>query len=166
MKQLVLRCYPRFIAYIRHILHCDKSRAEDVLQDAIAKFLSKKADIPASKADGYLYCIIRNSCCNILSRSPRTISIESIREDSAWDLLYAVDFGDAEVEERREPSVSELLDYSENLSGRTREIFQQSRIEGRTNAEIAGDLGISIRAVEQHLQKSVQIYRDKFKKLT
>lgn len=166
MKQLVLRCYARFIAYIKHILHCDKAHAEDVLSEAIEKFLTKRAPVSSGKAEGYLFCIVRNNCYNILSRSPRVISLESCREDSSWELLYAIDFADAEIEDRPAPSVSELLDFSDTLPGRTREIFQQSRIEGRSNSEIAEELGVSIRAVEQHLQKSVTIYRDKFKKLS
>ena len=51
-----------------------------------------------------------------------------------------------------------LLDLIE----RTRDIFYMSRIEGMTHSEIAEILGISTRAVEKHLQNSVQEYRRHF----
>jgi RNA polymerase sigma-70 factor (ECF subfamily) len=41
-------------------------------------------------------------------------------------------------------------------------VFRLSRIDGLKNREIAEQLGISIKAVEKHISKALQIYRDNF----
>ena len=58
--------------------------------------------------------------------------------------------------------ITDVLDFSNFLPERTRDIFYMSRIEGMTHSEIAEILGISTRAVEKHLQNSVQEYRRHF----
>lgn len=42
----------------------------------------------------------------------------------------------------------------EELSPRTRDVFLQHRLEGRTYREIAAPLGISISAVEKHIARA------------
>ena len=58
--------------------------------------------------------------------------------------------------------ITDVLDFSNFLPERTRDIFYMSRIEGMTHSKIAEILGISTRAVEKHLQNSVQEYRRHF----
>ena len=58
--------------------------------------------------------------------------------------------------------ITDVLDFSNFLPERTRDIFYMSRIEGMTHSEIAEILGISTRAVEKLLQNSVQEYRRHF----
>ena len=43
------------------------------------------------------------------------------------------------------------------LSERTREVFILSRFHGLKNREIADRLGISVKAVEKHISKSMKI---------
>jgi RNA polymerase sigma factor (sigma-70 family) len=47
-----------------------------------------------------------------------------------------------------------LVRRLEAVSPRTREIFFQHRLEGRTYAEIAASLGISVSAVEKHIART------------
>lgn len=55
-----------------------------------------------------------------------------------------------------------MIAYSATLPERTRDIFYMSRIEGLTHREIAERCGISVRAVEKHLQNSMLEYRRHF----
>jgi len=179
MRELVLQIYSRMIAYIRGFVgngKCARS-AEDIFQEALYRFLSKRAGLPKSKAPGYIYRISRNICLNLISRNEDEISALSLDELSAWDTLAQLDFEapDAALtplaplasispldDSDASPDISEVLAYSEHFPLRTRNIFRMSRIEGMTHKEIADKLGISTRAVEKHLSKSVAEYRRHF----
>ena len=164
MRRLVLRIHPRMTAYIRRLLgRGSRQDAEDILQNALEKFLRKKAPILKEKVDGYLFRIIRNDCLNVISR--HSAALHPIRLDDsatqAWETLAAADFDPAPAEDL--PTVDELFRYAEGFSPRTRDIFFLSRVEGKTHKEIASELGISERAVEKHLKNTVIAFRDHFK---
>jgi len=159
IKELVLSAYSRLILYIKNTLHCGKERAEDILQESILKFLRKKADIESSKAESYLFSIVRNATMNSATRSHQGIDLS----ESAWDLLASVDFNGDDTPDDNIPDISTLLKFAESFPDRTREIFQQCRIEGKTHSEIAEALGITERSVENHLKNSVERFRKEFR---
>lgn len=168
VRELVLKLHPRITAYIRGILGGGKFKvqAEDIFHDALCTFLDRRIEIPASKVQAYLYRIVRNRCLNMATR--RNVESSSVSIDNmtaaAWETLASLDFTAQipEVEEDTMPEINEIIAYSGELPERTREIFYMSRIEGMTHKQIAEILGISTRAVEKHLQNSVNEYRQHF----
>lgn len=114
----------------------------------------------------YLYRMVKNKCLNMVTRpniENSSISIDNITA-SAWETLASLDFTAQipEVEEDTMPEINEIIAYSGQLPERTRDIFYMSRIEGMTHKQIADELGISTRAVEKHLQNSINEYRRHF----
>lgn len=167
IRELVLKLYPRITAYITGLLGGGRfsHQAEDIFQDALCRFLDKRAPIPASKVSAYLYRAVRNNCLNLLTRrnaDNSSVSIDAVAA-SAWETLAAADFTEqTTAPEYDELSIDTILAYSSELPERTRDIFRMSRIEGMTHKEIADKLGISTRAVEKHLHNSVLEYRRHF----
>lgn len=168
VRELVLKLHPRITAYIRGILGGGKSKvqADDIFHDVLFTFLDRRIKIPASKVQAYLYRMVKNKCLNMVTRpniESSSISIDNITA-SAWETLASLDFTAQipEVEEDTMPEINEIIAYSGQLPERTREIFYMSRIEGMTHKQIAEILGISTRAVEKHLQNSVNEYRQHF----
>ena len=168
VRELVLKLNPRITAYIRGILGGGKSKvqADDIFHDVLFTFLDRRIKIPASKVQAYLYRMVKNKCLNMVTRpniESSSISIDNITA-SAWETLASLDFTAQipEVEEDTMPEINEIIAYSGQLPERTRDIFYMSRIEGMTHKQIADELGISTRAVEKHLQNSINEYRRHF----
>ena len=144
------------------------NNAEDIFYDVLCAFLDKRIEISSDKVPAYLFKAVRNKCYNIISRNKEENS--AIRFDelplSAREIIAAADFGDESdipgEKVQQLPDITDVLDFSNFLPERTRDIFYMSRIEGMTHSEIAEILGISTRAVEKHLQNSVQEYRRHF----
>ena len=168
VRELVLKLHPRITAYIRGILGGGQSKvqADDIFHDVLFTFLDRRIKIPASKVQAYLYRMVKNKCLNMVTRpniESSSISIDNITA-SAWETLASLDFTAQipEVEEDTMPEIHEIIAYSGQLPERTRDIFYMSRIEGMTHKQIADELGISTRAVEKHLQNSINEYRRHF----
>lgn len=174
VRDLVLKIHPRIVQYINSLLARDgrkrstTNNAEDIFYDVLCAFLDKRIEISSDKVPAYLFKAVRNKCYNIISRNKEENS--AIRFDelplSAREIIAAADFGDESniigEEAKQLPDITDVLDFSNFLPERTRDIFYMSRIEGMTHSEIAEILGISTRAVEKHLQNSVHEYRRHF----
>lgn len=174
VRDLVLKIHPRIVPYINSLLARDgrkrstSNNAEDFFYDVLCAFLDKRIEISSDKVPAYLFKAVRNKCYNIISRNKEENS--AIRFDelplSAREIIAAADFGEESdiigEEAKQLPDITDVLDFSNFLPERTRDIFYMSRIEGMTHSEIAEILGISTRAVEKHLQNSVQEYRRHF----
>jgi RNA polymerase sigma-70 factor (ECF subfamily) len=55
-----------------------------------------------------------------------------------------------------------IIDVMNSLPEKCLAVFRLSRIDGLKNREIADQLGISLKAVEKHISKALQIYRNNF----
>ncbi len=163
IRETVLSLYPRITAYIRGF---SKGRlsADDVFQDVLCKFIATRPEVYEDNVASYLYRSVRNTCLNLLTRNNVEHSSISISDVSAqeFDTLAMLDFESYLPDETELPDIGEILNFSNEFSDRTRCVFRLSRIEGMTHKEIAELLGISTRAVEKHLSKSVSDYRQHF----
>lgn len=167
--EIVVRVYPRIIAYIRGFFGASRftAQAEDIFHDVLCAFLDRKTAIARSRVQSYLFRSVRNRCLNIATRNRierSSVSLDSV--SAAWDTLSALDCAahepDYDFDDGSEVLLDDVMAYSQTLPARTRDIFYMSRIEGMTHREIAERLGISVRAVEKHLQNSTLEYRRHF----
>lgn len=131
--------------------------AEDILQDLYVKLESVPAG-PVAEPRAYLYRMAEN----LLLDRRRSAGRRSGREEAwATSRLGAM----READER--PSAEQVLIARERLAlvasalaelpERTRLVFRRFRIEGVPQREIAAELGISLSAVEKHLQRAYQV---------
>jgi RNA polymerase sigma factor (sigma-70 family) len=129
------------------------TEAEDLLQDMWLKLPA--ASGPVSEPLAYLYRMADNL---VLDR--RRSAARRERRDDAWsDLSVGGNGGASDV-----PSVDRTLIAKEqlaivetaltNLGERTFSIFRRFRIDGVAQRDIANEYGISLSAVEKHLQKA------------
>lgn len=129
--------------------------AEDILQDVYIKLLAERPG-PVAQPRAYLYKMTNNHF--LLHR--RTAGRRERREED-WVGAHG---GSGEIDDQ--PSVETELIAREQLAilqrildalpERTRTIFRRFRIDGEPQRVIAGELGISISAVEKHLARAYQ----------
>lgn len=143
----------RFVA-ARRVL---PDEAEDLLQDLFVK-IECQAIGPVAEPRAYLYRMLDN----LLLDRRRAAARRAGRED-AWSTAWAGGTCGADDQ----PSVERVLIARERvamvwsalseLPERTVEVFRRFRLDGVPQKRIADDLGISVSAVEKHLQKAYKV---------
>lgn len=134
--------------------------AEDLLQELWIR-ASKGAAGPIAEPLSYLYRAANNL---ILER--RRGELRATRRDEQW----TESTGGAEIGVSDLPSGERVLIAREELAAaeaaltalgeRTDYIFRRYRVEGAGQRQIAEELGISVSAVEKHLQKAYRVLVD------
>jgi RNA polymerase sigma factor (sigma-70 family) len=134
--------------------------AEDILQDLVVK-LESHASGPVAEPRAYLYRMAEN----LLFDRARSEGRRRGRE-KAWVAAQA----GATLEADDRPSPEQALIARERLAlvsaalaalpERTLFAFRRYRIDGMPQRQIAGELGISLSAVEKHLQKAYRALID------
>jgi RNA polymerase sigma-70 factor (ECF subfamily) len=124
--------------------------AEDLLQELWVK-ASAGAGQPIADPLAYLYRMAAN-----LVLDHRRAELRRARREEATAQGES-DASDLASGERLAMSREELRQVEAVLAGlgeRTETVFRRFRLEGGTQRQIAGDLGISLSAVEKHLQRA------------
>lgn len=126
--------------------------AEEILQDLWLK-LDHAASGPIAEPGAYLFRIANN-----LALDRRRAAMARLKRESDWS--------DVHVADSQAPSAEWTLIHSQRLAQidaalrtlpeRTARIFRDYRYEGIPRKAIAEALGISVSAVEKHLQRAYQ----------
>jgi RNA polymerase sigma-70 factor (ECF subfamily) len=156
LKEMFLRQRPALLRYLA-ARRLAPDEAQDLLQDLYVKLAAGAAG-PVGEPRAYLYRMAEN----LLLDRRRAASRRSGREQ-AWTAAQLGTIGDADDR----PSAEQVLIGRERLTAVTRalaalpertvQIFRRYRIDGVAQKEIAAELGISLSAVEKHLQKAYRI---------
>ena len=131
--------------------------AEDILQDLYVKVRGLQGG-PVAEPRAYLY----RMTANLLLDRRRTAARRTVRERHWTDAQLG---SEQELDER--PTAEQELAAREELAivsraigdlpERTRDILRRYRIDGDGQREIAAALGISLSAVEKHLQRAYRV---------
>lgn len=128
--------------------------AEDILQELFLK-LRSDGMVPVAEPRAYLFRAVEN----LLIDRRRSSSRRTLREDAWTGLQAGSGLGTDDA-----PSIEQTLIAREELAAVTRAItalpdrtvhaLRRYRIDGASQREIAQEMGISLSAVEKHLQKA------------
>ncbi|MCL3779540.1 RNA polymerase sigma-70 factor [Prolixibacteraceae bacterium JC049] len=134
----------------------DMQVAKDLVQDAFMLLWDKANTIQINHSvKAYLYQSIKNSCLNynrhtkIKQSVQHTLETET-NEFSNNDPYYSL------IELELEEKIAEVI---ESLPPKCKEVFKLSRFEQLKNREIADQMSISVKMVEKHISKAIQILR-------
>lgn len=132
----------------------DRDESEDVVQEVLIRFWELKKEMPDGLAlRNYLFAAVRNRSISVLRKKNniRFVPMDEHDIDDAEDIY----------EEKNEGDVSLLIEKAfEDLSPKCAEVFKLSRIGKLKYTEIAEQLGISVKTVENQMGKAIKHMRD------
>ena len=158
-RQLFRALYEPLTQYA-YTLVLDHAVAEDIVQDVFVRIWEKHAAVIQSpQARPYLYRAVRNACFNHLGSKKKIplqrLSDVDVAEENGLTWTIAEEPGEEDI-----PNYRELLKKGiEQLPEKCREVFLLSRTGKLSNQEIADQLGISIKTVNNQTWKAMKLLR-------
>lgn len=135
----------------------DRDQANDLVQECFVKLWEKRSTIKStSSVESLLFVMLRNRCLNFLrDQKMQSIAknISTIGENELQH-LYQIDFLGREEKALEENLHAAIQSSLGKLPEKRRLVFRKTKIEGKKNKEVADELGISVKAVEKHLNKA------------
>ncbi|MFN0033287.1 MAG: sigma-70 family RNA polymerase sigma factor [Flavobacteriales bacterium] len=150
------QAFKEYFRTIRNFIYfkcSDMDMAEDLAQDTFLKLWETRHRIDKRTIKAYLYTIAQNNTINQLKRKQLMYKFIKI---PAADREYDTPEKIAEMKEYE----VKLANVIAMLPDGGREVFLMNRMEELTYVEIAGRLGLSVKAIEKRMSKVLQIFRD------
>ncbi|HOA81976.1 MAG TPA: RNA polymerase sigma-70 factor [Defluviitaleaceae bacterium] len=126
---------------------------EDILQNTFIKLWQKSKDVKIETVKAYLYTAVRNECLNHIKHKgvhanyfKHTVALNNSSEEH----------NHSEAKELGDKIRSLLCELPEKCAT----VFYMSRQLGLSNKEVAANLGISIKTVENQMTKALRFLRN------
>ncbi|MBL7968568.1 MAG: RNA polymerase sigma-70 factor [Prolixibacteraceae bacterium] len=133
----------------------DEFESEEIVQDVFLKVWEKRADVDVQKSfKSYLYRITVNKVFNELKHRVvrQKYEQQAMRSDQHTEETPESSIQFNELNEKLEHLLNELPEQQRN-------IFVMSRWKGLSNAEIADQLNLSIRTVENQIYRATRFIK-------
>lgn len=133
----------------------DEDAARDVVQSVFTKVYEQRQTLEIRVSiKSFLYQSVRNRALNEL----KSQQIKKRHHDNIF--VHSSELGDDGDSFMEEAELEmKVVQAISNLPGQCRRIFEMSRMEGMSNAEIAEDLNLSKRTVETQISKALKNLR-------
>lgn len=155
---MLFRTYYQPLCQYAYSFLNDKDEAEEVVQATFINIWDKREQLEIqSSVKSYLYKTVRNSCLNVIKHE--RVKKEHVAHESALGPSHegpGQAVAAAELEERITVAMKALPEQC-------RLVFQLSRFEELKYAEIAAQLDISVKTVENQIGKALRIMREQLK---
>lgn len=157
--EMLFRTYYQPLCNYAYSFLRDREEAEEIVQSTFLLVWEKRDSLAIrTSVRPYLYAMVRNACLNVIKHDKikrryagREIALAERSHDSVTHMVAS-----NELENRIRLAMEELPEQC-------RMVFKLSRFEELKYAEIAGQLNISIKTVENHMGKALKIMREKLK---
>ena len=147
--------FPPLMAFARKIL-VDEDDAREVVHQVFINLWEKRNELDLSTSlKSYLFTSVHNRSLNVIRDRKKFASGEVPDVAGEWDVSAQIE--SMELEEK----IREVID---SLPDKCREIFELNRFEGLKYGEIARQLDISVKTVENQISKALKILREQLGK--
>lgn len=157
--EMIFRTYYQPLCSYAYTFLQDKQEAEEIVQGTFLSVWEKRDNLAIHTAvKPYLYAMVRNACLNVIKhekiKQKHAVEEVALATRSYDSVAHAV--ATSELETR-------IHDAMEKLPEQCRLVFKLSRFEELKYSEIAEQLDISVKTVENHMGKALKIMRDQLK---
>jgi len=126
----------------------DEGLAEDIVQDSFVKLWEIRKTVKTESVKSFLYTIASNLLKNYFKRKTLNfnfinLSLEQSVSESPEYILEMKEFD------------AKFQDVMAAMPEKNRIVFLMNRIDGHTYKEIAGMIGVSVKAVEKRMHKAI-----------
>ena len=158
----IVRSYECRLNRFAMIYTQNRAVSEEIVSDTFLSLWNSRNSLDENtRLTPYLMVILRNKCINYLrSFRHKFVSIEEMDIGTIYMKahLYTLE-NDASRLLEEEDLLLVIRKAMESLPEKTRMIFEMSRIQGLKNKEIADRYGLSVKAIEFHITKTLQHLR-------
>ena len=157
--EMLFRTYYQPLCHYASSFLQDKEDAEEIVQSTFLLLWEKRETLAIrSSVKPYLYAMVRNACLNVIKH-------EKIKQKYAGEETALADRSHDSVSHIVASNELEfkIMQAMEVLPEQCRMVFKLSRFEELKYAEIAEQLNISIKTVENHMGKALKIMREQLK---
>lgn len=157
--EMLFRNYYQPLCNYAYTFLQDREDAEEIVQSTFLLVWEKRDTLAIrTSVKPYLYAMVRNACLNVLKHEKikqRFAGEEIALADRSHDSVTHT-IASNELEYRIKVAMNELPEQC-------RMVFKLSRFEELKYSEIAEQLNISIKTVENHMGKALKIMREQLK---
>ena len=160
-KQLYEDYYAPFCLYAKRFVD-DKEVREDIVSDVFTSIWDKLGtesfDLQSDTALGYIKMCVKNNCLNYLKHQEYEWNYAEIIQKKApiyeteADSVYTLD-----------ELYRMLYETLNKLPENYRTVFVKSFFEGKTHAEIAEEMNLSVKSINRYKQKTMELLRNELK---
>jgi len=149
----LFRRYYKYLVVIAFRYVKEENQAKDMVQEVFLDVWKRRESITIQDAKAYLRRAVINGCLSTIRKNKRLSYEEdpvarTLDHQSNVDNIYAY----KELEEVIEQAI-------ESLPDRCREVFKLSRQENLSHKEIAAQLSISTKTIENQMTKALKVIR-------
>lgn len=148
-ESLFLHYFPRIKGFINGLLQ-NEEEAEDISQDIFVSMWQNREKLTEiENLNAYLYRIAKNTVFRHIERS--LLFKDYLQQQTEYAVFTTTD-NDSVEEELYAKELEFLISATvDKMPPQRKQIYRMSRVEGLSNDEIAKQLSISKRTVENHL---------------
>ena len=148
-EEIFNRYWNRLYAYAYKIYQ-DSHVCEDIVQEVFVSLWNKSNETPILHLEAYLFKSVKYQVgSHIKSLQFTTDQLEYI-ESLPDKIIDQLEYQELEAK---------MFNQIEELPSKCKEVFKLSRIEQKSNSEIAKSLNLSIRTVETHISNAIKLLR-------
>lgn len=149
--------YAPLVRFVEALLR-QRDEAEEVAQEVMLELWNRRAQLdPERPVQAWLFRAARNRALNVVRHRKVVQQSEPVVAALTGDTAPS---DAAAVEHELDAALHEAI---AELPPRCREVFLLSRSEGLRNAEIADQLGISVKAVEGQIGRALRGLRERLR---
>jgi RNA polymerase sigma-70 factor, ECF subfamily len=157
--EMIFRTYYQPLCNYAYTFLQDKEEAEEIVQSTFLNVWEKKETLSIRTAvKPYLYAMVRNACLNVIKHEK--IKQKHVVEELAIGVHSHDSVSHTVAGSELELKIQQAM---EKLPEQCRLVFKLSRFEELKYSEIADQLNISIKTVENHMGKALKIMREQLK---